>query len=91
MEETLSLVKELAAQIISVVEKSGAVNNYWAMPIEKLNLSARAYNCLCRRDIKFVEQLIWFSKSDMLRIRNMGHSTFNEINAKIMAIGLKGW
>ena len=85
----LSLIIELARQIIAVAEKSGR-DTPKLTPIKELNLSTRAYNCLIRSDIEYVEKLIWLTKADIMKIRNMGKSTFDEINDKVKSIGLCG-
>jgi DNA-directed RNA polymerase alpha subunit len=86
----ISLIKELLKQAIDVIEKAEQGTPQMT-PIEKLNLSTRALNCLVRRDIRFIEQLLWLSRRDMFCIRNMGQSTFDEINEKVKTLGLKGW
>ena len=88
----LGIVRELAKQIISVIEKTERNNSTnWATPIENLGLSQRAVNCLQRNRINYVEQLIWLSRKDLFRLRGMGHISFNEINEKVKALGLAGW
>jgi len=90
VDDTLSLVKELAKQILAVAEKANPTQD-WAMPIEKLGLSARARNSLARGGINYVEQLMWLERNDVLKMRNMGQSSFDEINEKVKSLGLRGW
>lgn len=56
------------------------------MKIEELGLSARAYNCLRRARIDTVEQLQQMTDDDLLRIRNMGARTVEEIREKVVYI-----
>lgn len=56
------------------------------MKIEELDLSVRAYNCLKRGRIDTVEQLQQMSDDDLLRIRNMGTRTVEEIREKVVYI-----
>lgn len=54
------------------------------MKIEELDLSVRAYNCLKRAKIDTVEQLQQMTDDDLLRIRNMGTRTVEEIRQKVV-------
>ena len=53
------------------------------MNIEELDLSVRAYNCLKRAKIDTVEQLSRFTKDDLLKTRNIGQKTADEIYEKV--------
>lgn len=50
-------------------------------PIEALNLSVRAFNCLKRAKIKTVQQLLDMSSEDLLKIRNLGRKSLEELEA----------
>jgi len=56
-------------------------------PIEFLGLSSRAKNSLRRGDIEYIEQLVKLEIYDVLRLRNMGEKTFNEIKEKLKQSG----
>lgn len=58
-------------------------------PIEALGLTQRSYHCLKRANIKTVEELTKRSRCDLLNIRNLGKSSFNEIQRKLESYGLK--
>ena len=58
-------------------------------PIEVLNLTQRSYNCLKRAKINTVEELIKRSRGDLLKIRNLGKRSFNEIQSELESYGLK--
>ena len=58
-----------------------------AWPIEDLNLSVRAYNCLVRANIRTVQQISVMSYDDLYRIRNMGLKSLNEIVQKMADLG----
>lgn len=58
-------------------------------PIEILNLTQRSYHCLKRANIKTVEELTKRSRGDLLKIRNLGKSSFNEIKSELESYGLK--
>lgn len=58
------------------------------MPIEEMDLSVRSYNCLKRANINTVEDLIKKSKGDMLKVRNLGLKSIEEVVAKLQSYGL---
>ena len=58
------------------------------MPIEEMDLSVRSYNCLKRANINSVEDLIKKSKGDMLKVRNLGLKSIEEVVAKLESYGL---
>ena len=58
-------------------------------PIEVLNLTQRSYHCLKRANINTVEELTKRSKWGLLKIRNLGKGSFNEIQSKLESYGLK--
>ncbi len=58
------------------------------MTIEELELSVRSYNCLKRANISTVEDLISKSESEMMKVRNLGKKSFDEVTAKLHSLGL---
>mgnify|MGYP001623019286 FL=1 len=58
------------------------------MPIEDLELSVRSYNCLKRASISTVEDLISRSQTDMMKVRNLGKKSFDEVTEKLHSLGL---
>ena len=58
------------------------------MPIEELELSVRSYNCLKRAGIATVEDLASKSQEDMMKVRNLGKKSFDEVKAKLHSLGL---
>jgi len=58
------------------------------MPIEEMDLSVRSYNCLKRANINTVDDLIKKSKGDMLKVRNLGLKSIEEVVAKLQSYGL---
>lgn len=53
------------------------------VPIAELELSVRAYNCLCRKKIVYVDELINFTKEDLMQIRNLGRRSAEEIGNRL--------
>lgn len=58
------------------------------MLIEELELSVRSYNCLKRANISTVEDLISKSETEMMKVRNLGKKSFDEVTAKLHSLGL---
>lgn len=58
------------------------------MTIEELDLSVRSYNCLKRAGINTVQELVQKSEEDMMKVRNLGKKSLEEVIAKLEAMGL---
>ena len=58
-------------------------------PIEELDLSVRAYNCLKRAAIHNLSDLTSMSETEMMKIRNLGKKSLKEVIDKIKDMGLK--
>ncbi|MDO9535421.1 MAG: DNA-directed RNA polymerase subunit alpha [Bacillota bacterium] len=58
------------------------------MTIEELDLSVRSYNCLKRAAINTVEELIRKSDDEMMKVRNLGKKSLEEVQHKLIELGL---
>jgi DNA-directed RNA polymerase subunit alpha len=58
------------------------------MTIEELDLSVRSYNCLKRAGINTVEELITRTEEDMMKVRNLGRKSLEEVVQKLKSLGL---
>lgn len=58
------------------------------MNIDELELSVRSYNCLKRAGINTVQELINKTPEDMMRVRNLGRKSLDEVLAKLKELGL---
>ena len=58
------------------------------MTIEELDLSVRSYNCLKRAGINSVEELIQRNEEDMMKVRNLGKKSLEEVINKLNELGL---
>jgi len=58
------------------------------MSIEDLELSVRSYNCLKRAGIATVEDLANKTESDMMKVRNLGKKSLDEVTNKLHSLGL---
>ena len=59
------------------------------MSIDELELSVRSYNCLKRAGINTVEELINRTPEDMMKVRNLGRKSLEEVLAKLKELGLQ--
>ena len=58
------------------------------MNIDDMDLSVRSYNCLKRAGIQTVEDLTRRTEDDMLKVRNLGRKSLDEVIAKLESYGL---
>ena len=58
------------------------------MTIEELELSVRSYNCLKRANINTVEELTEKTEEDMMKFRNLGKKSLEEVKNKLAELGL---
>lgn len=58
------------------------------MTIEELDLSVRSYNCLKRAGINTVQELAMKTEEDMMKVRNLGRKSLEEVKAKLEELGL---
>ena len=58
------------------------------MTIEELDLSVRSYNCLKRAGINTVEELTYKTEEDMMKVRNLGKKSLDEVSKKLAELGL---
>ena len=88
----LSLFVDLSEEIGShstVVEKAETQHDkVLEMTIEELDLSVRSFNCLKRAGINTVEDLINTAEDDLMKVRNLGKKSLEEVIYKLEAMGL---
>jgi len=90
--EHINLFVELCAQIansdILVSREEDKQVKLLELPIEEMDLSVRSYNCLKRAGINNVEDLTKKSRGDMLKVKNLGIKSIDEVIAKLESYGL---
>ena len=59
------------------------------MTIEELDMSVRSFNCLKRAGIDTVEDLINRTEDEMMKVRNLGRKSLEEVLAKLKELGLQ--
>ena len=73
----------------TVVEKTEAVKDkIMEMTIEELDLSVRSFNCLKRANINTVEDLVSKTQDEMIKVRNLGRKSLEEVVQKLAMMGL---
>ena len=92
LSEHLSLfidLSESAQQIDVMVEKEEEEKDHAiAMSIDELELSVRSYNCLKRVGINTVKELCDKTPEDMMKVRNLGRKSLEEVLGKLKELGL---
>lgn len=63
-------------------------NRLMEMTIEELDLSVRSYNCLKRAGINVIEELVRKTEEDMMKVRNLGKKSLQEVKEKLGALNL---
>ncbi|MBQ2747518.1 MAG: DNA-directed RNA polymerase subunit alpha [Clostridia bacterium] len=58
------------------------------MTIEELDLSVRSFNCLKRAGINTVEELVQRNEEEMMKVRNLGRKSLEEVQHKLVGLGL---
>ena len=82
-------LSEAVANKTTVVEKSESHRDkILEMTIEELDLSVRSFNCLKRANINTVEDLISKTDEDMMKVRNLGRKSLEEVQNKLSMMGL---
>lgn len=73
----------------TVVERTEAVKDkIMEMTIEELDLSVRSFNCLKRANINTVEDLVSKTQEEMIKVRNLGRKSLEEVIQKLAMMGL---
>ena len=92
LSDHLTLFTDLSEAVTSkatVVEKAESHRDkVLEMTIEELDLSVRSFNCLKRANINNVEDLISRTGEDMMKVRNMGRKSLEEVQNKLSLMGL---
>jgi DNA-directed RNA polymerase subunit alpha len=82
-------LSESAKEVEVMVEPNGEeIEKVLVMNIDELELSVRSYNCLKRAGINTVEELINKTPEDMMKVRNLGRKSLEEVLAKLKELNL---
>jgi DNA-directed RNA polymerase subunit alpha len=90
--EHLSLFINLTAHVndveIMVEKEEDKKEKVLEMTIEELDLSVRSYNCLKRAGINTVQELTQKTEEEMMKVRNLGRKSLEEVQQKLEALNL---
>ncbi|MCR1898639.1 DNA-directed RNA polymerase subunit alpha [Irregularibacter muris] len=93
LNEHLNLFIDLTEHVtdveIMVEKEEDKKEKMLEMTIEELDLSVRSYNCLKRAGINTVEELTQKTMEDMMKVRNLGKKSLEEVEQKLDSLGLK--
>ncbi len=93
LKDHLTLFIELSDEPITetlMVEKDDkGKEKILEMTIEELDLSVRSFNCLKRAGINTVNDLIEKSEEEMMKVRNLGKKSFDEVREKLHSLGFE--
>lgn len=84
----VGLTDEARDAEIMVEKEEDQKEKVMEMTIEELDLSVRSYNCLKRAGINTVQELTQKSEEDMMKVRNLGKKSLEEVVAKLRDMGL---
>jgi len=84
----VSLTDEAQNAEIMIEKEEDQKEKVLEMTIEELDLSVRSYNCLKRAGINSVQELANKSEEDMMKVRNLGRKSLEEVRYKLVDLGL---
>lgn len=84
----INLTEHVQGVEIMVEKEEDKKEKILEMSIEELDLSVRSFNCLKRANINTVEELVQKSEDDMMKVRNLGRKSLEEVAQKLAALGL---
>ena len=84
----IALTDDTDDMTIMVEKEESQKEKALEMTIEELELSVRSFNCLKRAAINTVEELTQRSEDDMMKVRNLGKKSLDEVKNKLEELGL---
>jgi DNA-directed RNA polymerase subunit alpha len=93
----INFEEEVEPEIIETIIEQPSFNENLNKRVEELELSVRSANCLQNANIKYIGELVQKSESEMLRTKNFGRKSLNEIKEILSEMGLglgmkiEGW
>lgn len=84
----ITLTEHVGNVEIMVEKEEDKKEKVLEMTIEELDLSVRSFNCLKRAGINTVEELTQRTEEDMMKVRNLGKKSLEEVQQKLEALGL---
>lgn len=84
----INLTEHVQGVEIMVEKEEDKKEKILEMTIEELDLSVRSYNCLKRAGINTVDELVQKNEEEMMKVRNLGRKSLEEVQQKLAALGL---
>ena len=84
----VNLTDEAQNAEIMVEKEEDQKEKVMEMTIEELDLSVRSYNCLKRAGINTVQELTQKTEEDMMKVRNLGRKSLEEVKSKLAELEL---
>ena len=88
LSQFINLTDHVSDVEIMVEKEEDKKEKILEITIEELDLSVRSYNCLKRAGINTVEELIMRDEEEMMKVRNLGKKSLEEVQQKLEALGL---
>ncbi len=82
------LSENLTESSVVVEKEETKTNDLMAITIEELDLSVRSFNCLKRANINTVADLVSKTQDEMIKVRNLGRKSLEEVEHKLNQLGL---
>jgi DNA-directed RNA polymerase subunit alpha len=80
--------EEPAEEAVEAEEQQASLNEHLFRPVAELELSVRSANCLQNADIKYIGELVQRTEAEMLKTKNFGRKSLNEIKEILREMGL---
>ena len=84
----INLTEHVQGVEIMVEKEEDKKEKILEMTIEELDLSVRSYNCLKRAGINTVDELVQRNEEEMMKVRNLGRKSLEEVQQKLQGLGL---
>ncbi len=84
----VNLTEHVQGVEIMVEKEEDKKEKILEMTIEELDLSVRSYNCLKRAGINTVDELVQRNEEEMMKVRNLGRKSLEEVQQKLVGLGL---
>jgi len=85
---TVDEASEAASDTPAEAPRAGALNEHLDKSVEELELSVRSYNCLKNANIRTIRELVQKTEAEMLKTKNFGRKSLNEIKEILHSMGL---
>lgn len=84
----LGLTEKVSDEVTMVEKEEETRDRLMDMSVEELDLSVRSYNCLKRAGINTVAELVNRTEEEMMKVRNLGKKSLEEVTQKLAELGL---